>query len=326
MSQVSGSEPLRPLTGVPDPTGDPGRGDPTESDHRMSSADPGTLGPQPEHDEPASGVPDRAEDDFAWLYRKDGSASGVTAGGDPRTLMLPLDSQPLYAHSQQPVPTPPPSAPRGRNPMIIMIGMLLFLTAGAVTGLVLLLQSNSPTAASGSGESNVEKAAPSDTSQSVQVASLTPTQVKVGCLAPQTTDGAGSPVYYVPEQMLDGRMDTAWRCNGDGVGQVVTFEFPAGTTIVEVGLVNGYAKVDPATGAKRYGEYRRITKVTWTFANGTSFQQSLKDGVKTVQRLSIPSQPAEQTTLTIEASTEPGSTARGRDAVVISEVVFGRSS
>ena len=104
----------------------------------------------------------------------------------------------------------------------------------------------------------------------------------------QTTDDAGNPVTYVPEQMSDGRMNTAWRCNGDGVGQVVTFEFPAGATIVEVGLVNGYAKVDPASGAKRYGEYRRITKVTWTFANGTSFQQALEDGVTTMQKLSIP--------------------------------------
>jgi len=90
--------------------------------------------------------------------------------------------------------------------------------------------------------------------------------------------------------------------------------------------VNGYAKVDPASGAKRYGEYRRITKVTWTFGNGTSFQQSLKDGVETMQKLSIPSQPGDHVTLTIEASTDPGSTARGRDAVVISEVAFGRTS
>ena len=117
----------------------------------------------------------------------------------------------------------------------------------------------------------MESTASSDVTPSGQVALLTPTQVKVGCQAPQTTDGAGQPVNYAPEQLSDGRLNTAWRCNGDGVGQVVTFEFPAGTSIVEVGLVNGYAKVDPASGAKRYGEYRRITKVTWTFANGASF-------------------------------------------------------
>ena len=40
-----------------------------------------------------------------------------------------------------------------------------------------------------------------------------------------------------------------------------------------------------------------------------SFQQSLNDGVETVQKLSIPAQSGDQVTLTIEASTEPGSTA-----------------
>ncbi len=300
MSQVSGSEPLRPSTGAADPTGD--------------------------LDEPAPHEPSRAGDDFAWLYRQDGSAPGVT-GGEPLTLVLPLDSQPSYVSSHQPVPPmPPPSAPRGRNPMVIMIVILLCLTTGAITGIALLLQSDFGTATPGSAQSSVEKDPSSDASQSVQVASLAPTQVQVGCQAPQTTDGAGNPVTYVPEQMFDGRMNTAWRCNGDGVGQVVTFDFPAEATIVEVGLVNGYAKVDPATGAKRYGEYRRISKVTWTFANGTSFQQSLNDGVTTMQKLTIPSQQGDRVTLTIEASTGPGSTARGRDAVVISEVAFGHSS
>jgi hypothetical protein len=206
--------------------------------------------------------------------------------------------------------------------MIIIIVILLCLTVGAVAGMALLLHPASRPAASSSAEPNVKKAAPSAASSFGQVASLTPTQVKVGCQASQTTDDAGNPVYYVPEQMFDGKMSTAWRCNGNGIGQVVTYEFPTGTTIVEVGLVNGYAKVDPASGAERYGEYRRITKATWTFANGASFQQSLEDGVKAVQRLSVPSQPGDQVTLTIESSTGPGSNARGRDAVLISEVLF----
>jgi hypothetical protein len=274
-------------------------------------------GGEPSQDESASGVPKGVGDDFAWLYRRDEYAPGV-AGGDPRTLLLPLDLPPSSLPSAQPVPAPP----RGRNPMIIMIVILLCLTVGAVAGMALLLHPASGPAASSSAEPNVKKAAPSTASSFGQVASLAPTQVKVGCQASQTTDDAGNPVYYVPEQMFDGKMSTAWRCNGNGIGQVVTFEFPTGTTIVEVGLVNGYAKVDPASGAERYGEYRRITKATWTFANGASFQQSLEDGVKAVQRLSVPSQPGDQVTLTIEASTGPGSNARGRDAVLISEVLF----
>jgi hypothetical protein len=322
MSRLSG-EPLPPV-GASHSTGDPGSmADPSGSGHRSSSEDADTLRPQRQHGEPAPLASRGRADDIAWLYRADASASGV-ANGDHRTLLLPLDSHPSHPSGYQQVPAPPLSQPpRSRNPVIIMIVLLLCLTAGAVAGLALVLGSDWRIAAPGSGASSVEKAAPSDAQQ---VTSLTPTQVNVGCQAPQSTDGAGDVVVYVPEQMSDGRMNTAWRCNGNGVGQVVTFRFPAGTTVAQVGLVNGYAKVDPGSGVQRYGEYRRITKVTWTFANGTAIQQSLNDGVETVQKLSIPPQSGDQVTLTIEATTEPGSTAGGRDAVLISEVVFGSPS
>ena len=315
---MSGNEPLHPMATF-GPTDVSDGGLPTESRHHSFSEDPDTL-PQPRHRAPAPDLSKRA--DFAWLYRQDTSTSGV-ASGDPRTLLLPLDARPSYPSGYPPVPAPPPTSPRGRNPAVIMIVILLCLTVGAVAGMALLLQSDWRTSTPASGESSAQQGASSDAPHSGQVETLTPTQVTVGCQAPQSTDGAGAPVVYVPEQMSDGKMNTAWRCNGNGVGQVVTFGFPADTTIAQVGLVNGYSKVDPASGTQRYGEYRRITKVTWTFANGTSFQQSLHDGVETVQELSIPPQSGGQVTITIEASTEPGSTARGRDAVLISEVVFG---
>ena len=138
-----------------------------------------------------------------------------------------------------------------------MIVLLLCLTVGAVAGMVLLLQPQSRTAGPDSREPSAANA--SDASQAGGAGPVTPTQVKVGCQAPDATDGAGRPVSYVPEQLIDAKLNTAWRCNGNGIGQVLAFTLPAGTSIAEVGLVNGYAKVDPASGARRYGEYRRIT-------------------------------------------------------------------
>jgi hypothetical protein len=321
MSRLSG-ESLRPV-GTSHSTGDPGFiADPTESGHRSSSEDADTLRPRRQHPQPAPEASRGVADGIAWLYRYDAPASGV-ASGDHRTLLLPLDSHPSHPSGYQQVPAALPPPRRSRNPVIIMIVLLLCLTAGAVAGLALVLRSDWRIAGPGSGASSVEEGAPSDAQQATL---LTPTQVNVGCQAPQSTDGAGDVVVYVPEQMSDGRMNTAWRCNGNGVGQVITFGFPPGTTIAQVGLVNGYAKVDPGSGVQRYGEYRRITRVTWTFANGTSYQQSLNDGVETVQKLTIPPQSGDQVTLAIEAATKPGSTARGRDAVLISEVVFGSPS
>jgi hypothetical protein len=252
---------------------------------------------------------DHTDTDLVWLYGEDRSTSELVGRGQP-TLLLPAS-------------TPPP-APAGRGPvMTMMIVLLLCLTAAAVAGIVLVLQSDSQTAATRARESGAAKA--TDEPQAESVSWVTPTQAEVGCQAPQTTDDGGNPVYYRPEQMFDGQLSTAWRCNGDGVGQVITFRFPAGTTVAEVGLVNGYAKVDPVSGAKRYGEYRRISSVAWEFANGATFRQSLTDGVKTLQKLRIPPQAGDAITLTIESSTGPGSSARGRDAVLISEVGFGQA-
>lgn len=247
--------------------------------------------------------------DLGWLYRQNPPDSQV-AGGEPLTLVLP-----------QTLPAPPPRS-AARVPVIILIVLLLCLTVGAIAGMVLLLQSDSRSAASGPGESGA--AAPSTGSQASAEKLVTPTWAKVGCQARQTTDAGGHRVYYAAGQMFDANLNTAWRCNGNGIGQVIIFTLPAGTTINEVGLVNGYAKVDPASGAERYGEYRRITAVTWTFADGSTFEQSLQDGVTTLQKLSIPAQPGDTVTLTITASSKPGSTAKGRNSVLISEVSFSQ--
>ena len=76
--------------------------------------------------------------------------------------------------------------------------------------------------------------------------------------------------WYDAGNVLDGKASTAWRCDGNGVGHVLTFSFPAGTKISKVGLVNGYTKTDPSSGAERYGEYRRITRVTCSWPTTSS--------------------------------------------------------
>ena len=149
-----------------------------------------------------------------------------------------------------------------------------------------------------------------------------PTQASADCQAPAARDDAGNVVSYAPGAMYDNDPSTAWRCDGPAVGQTITFMLPPNTQIAEVGLVNGYAKVDPTSGAVRYGEYRRITQVSWTFDDGTSVQQSLTDGSQTAQRLRIPTETSGTVRLTIQATTMPGSTSATRDAALISEVTF----
>ena len=139
---MSGGEPLHPMAAF-GPSDDPGGGEPTKSRHQSFSADQDNL-KQPRHSEPAPDWSKRAGEDFAWLYRQDTSTARSKRRRADTSAAAGCGSS--YLSSYPPVPVPPPSAPRSRNPMIFMIVILLCLTAGAVTGIALLLQSGSGTA------------------------------------------------------------------------------------------------------------------------------------------------------------------------------------
>ncbi|WP_041241349.1 NADase-type glycan-binding domain-containing protein [Geodermatophilus obscurus] len=118
-------------------------------------------------------------------------------------------------------------------------------------------------------------------------------------------DGAGNRTSYVPANMLDGDPATAWRMDGDGTGAVLTFGLDERRPIAQLGLVNGYAKIDPATGEDRYSQERRIVNVSWS-VGGLVHHQPLVDGARCLQTISIPPVQARIVQLRIDAVTEPG--------------------
>ena len=81
--------------------------------------------------------------------------------------------------------------------------------------------------------------------------------------APSSTDAAGNPVTYVPANVIDGNVQTAWRTPGDGRGQWVTLIFDNPIDVVRIGLIPGYAKTDPQTGANRFLQDRIIKAVAY---------------------------------------------------------------
>ena len=129
-------------------------------------------------------------------------------------------------------------------------------------------------------------------------------------------------MVYPPANTYDGDLTTAWRCNGTGVGQSLTLTLAEAGGIGEVGLVPGYAKTDPRSGVDRYAENNRITRVRWTFADGTSFVQRL-DGTETnreLQTLRIPVTESDSVVLEVLASV------RGpRNTMAVSEVRVGQA-
>ncbi len=137
------------------------------------------------------------------------------------------------------------------------------------------------------------------------------------CQSADAVDAAGHKVSYPPKNVYDGDLTTAWRCNGDGVGQKLTLQLPPGSKVAQVGLVPGYAKTDPANGADRYAENNRITKVRWVFDDGTTVTQTFDGSPKRrdLQTKRIPVTAAGSVTVEVLSST-PGP----RHTIAVSEV------
>ena len=137
------------------------------------------------------------------------------------------------------------------------------------------------------------------------------------CVLAPGTDAAGRKVSYTPDRAVDGDFTTAWRCAGDGRGVTVRLELDGRVRLAEVGLVPGYAKMDPKSHADRYAENNRLTRVRWTFADGRSVVQRLdgSPGNRRLQTMRIP--PVETDSVTLEVL----SSVKGpRNTVAISEI------
>jgi hypothetical protein len=143
-------------------------------------------------------------------------------------------------------------------------------------------------------------------------------QVTASSTAPSSTDAAGNPVTYVPTNVIDGNVQTAWRTPGDGRGQWVTLIFDNPIDVVRIGLIPGYAKTDPLTGANRFLQDRIIKAVVYQIPG-------LPDTPKTFEPLPVPqfvplSATTSQITVKIVATTPAG----GLDYTAISEIyVYG---
>jgi hypothetical protein len=136
-----------------------------------------------------------------------------------------------------------------------------------------------------------------------------------------SADDSGATTSFEPANLTDGRPETAWRMAGDGTGSTITIGWDRKVTISSVGLINGYAKIDPSSGKDRYRQQRRVLAVTWTIGK-QSVRQTLTDNDTDLQSLEL-KKPlvGEGLELRIERVTRPGD----RDYTAISELsVIGR--
>jgi hypothetical protein len=143
-------------------------------------------------------------------------------------------------------------------------------------------------------------------------------QVTASLTAPASKDAAGNVVTFLPRNVVDGNVETAWRAPGDGRGVTLRLLFDNPIEVVRVGLIPGYAKFDPQSGTNRFEEERIIKQVRYLIPGLPSVTQTFRP-------IPIPQYvPIHATTsrMTIEIldTTEPG----GRDFTPISEIyVYG---
>ena len=348
MSPSTGNNPPGGVLGSrrPEDT-DPGRSDP----YALYRTSGGTAAqpprPTPRPYEQALIRPEgatRPGDEYGWLFREGTQVQSSTQLEAPAETTMRRVAEPELRRDSAAGESTEISGSRNRGRVILVLVLAFAMVGGIVVGLIVSFHAGGtqgldgaprtvestqqtatePTAGSTPPDSTPTPDASTATATPYEgnVLAVTPGGATADCQAPPATDDAGNPVTYLPAGLLDGSPSTAWRCNDDGVGHAITVELGADVAIAEVGLINGYAKIDPTSGAHRYGEYRRIAAVTWSFPDGTSFQQTLSDNTEVVQTIRIPVKTASQLTLTINNSTPPGSAATTRDAVLISEITI----
>lgn len=189
------------------------------------------------------------------------------------------------------------------------------MVAALVAALVLRGVLPTPGSSSSPAAAGSPASAPAGPAQGDALSALA--RASVPATSTSKIDGAGRAVAYDAGNMLDGDPETAWRMDGDGTGEVLTFTLDSSHPVTSVGLVNGYAKTDQVTGEDRYAQGRRVTNVTWE-VGGKTFSQGLRDGDEQLQSISFPPARTSTVRLRIDSVTAPGDSRF--DHTAISEV------
>ena len=165
-------------------------------------------------------------------------------------------------------------------------------------------------------EAAVPKSAPLSRSKSphVEPGPLRPRSITASSTAPNGTDGSGKSVSFSAANLDDGHLNTAWRTQGDGDLARIVIMFARPVHVTSLGLIPGYAKVDPVSHVDRFTENRRIKSVVWTSPTNKIADQTF-DNDPTMQRIRV-SVITTEIILTVTGTTRPGA----RDFTAISEI------
>ncbi len=148
-----------------------------------------------------------------------------------------------------------------------------------------------------------------------------PYDIYVSDVAPDGIDSAGNPISYSPWNVADGDTTTAWRVEGDGIGDWIEIGTGVPALISEIQVIPGYAKVDPYDGTDRFWQNRRVLKARLEFADGSSVDVTFRDDPN-FQTITLPQPIQSSYVLFTILETTPVPPNGGRDFTPISEIVL----
>jgi hypothetical protein len=261
----------------------------------------------------ATAMAKRKEDRYPTCGEMVGAARRVMVEGDvapPPTARPPLATveavPPTVARELTPAgtPTEPESRVPGKGRRAWWVALIVILVAGLAGGGFLFLRSG------GFGQTDGEGGG--------EQVYLRPDLVTASDTALDGMDDCGNPVPFDPDRVIDGQPTSAWRVAGPGVGEVLTLAYQGQVHVRRVGLLPGYAKVDPCSSVDRFVENRVIRRVEYRFDDGTTVVQVF-DPDPEVQYVDV-----DEVTGTVVITVLATSPHGGRDYTAISEVeVYG---
>ena len=245
----------------------------------------------------------------------------------PPAPVPPPGPAPAAVHwTSEPVPRPGPGGGGSGRWIAVAAGVVCLVLVGVGLAWFLTADPGSTEAAASSSPDfrpPPTEATGDDAAPPAVGSPLWPTSVTATCQASDGEDSAGNTITYDPENTVDGRPDTAWRCDGSAVGARLVLEFDRPVTVTSVGLVPGYAKVDPKSGDDRFTQNRTVTAATWLFDDGTTHLQQIDSPQPVMTSSNLTS--AVSTTRVVLQVTGTGNPTAERDFTAVSDVLVSGS-
>jgi hypothetical protein len=128
--------------------------------------------------------------------------------------------------------------------------------------------------------------------------------VRASKTAISALDACGDKNTYDPANVVDGKENTAWQVAGTGTGQWIELKYHKPISVDRVGIIPGYAKIDPCDGTDRFYQAYAVRKAEIQFSDGSEVVADFEQKPK-MQFVDVPKTETTSVRVTILASYSP---------------------